>query len=317
MAKHMTLPSDVRATPRTILLLGGTGFLGTNLAMHLRRAGHRVLVTGRAPAARDGSPALTLPLDDVSAVVALVRAEYVDTVVHLACQLLPSSTEAAYAKELAHVTLPMFRLARELAAIGVGLTFLSSGGTVYGASTQATVAERDGCQPISLYGQAKLEAELHLGFLARTCGLRLLIFRPSNPYGLHQPLRGAQGLVSVILGRIIDDRPLDIWGDGLVVRDYIHVDDAIGAMAGLIERNAEGTFNIGSGVGHSLLDVVLSVEEVTGRSLTLNFHPARAADVPRLVLDVSRLASTGLLRARSLTDGVRCYAEQLGLTQRG
>lgn len=310
----MMASSDTAAAPRTIMLLGGTGFLGTNLAARLRRAGHRVLVTGRAPTARDGSPAIGLPLEDVAAIVARVRAEGVDTVVHLACQLLPSSTDTAYAEELAQVTLPMFRLARELAANGVGLAFLSSGGTIYGASTRPRMAEHDRCQPISLYGQAKLEAELHLDFLARSSGLRLLIFRPSNPYGLHQPLRGAQGLVSVILGRMIDGTPLDIWGDGLVVRDYIHVDDAIDSMAGLIERNAEGTFNIGSGVGHSLLDVVRSIEEVTGRSLPRRFHPARAADVPRLVLDVTRLAAAGLHQARSLTEGVRDYAGQLGLT---
>lgn len=307
-------PSDSAVAPRTIMLLGGTGFLGTNLAARLRRAGHRVLVTGRAPTARDGSPAIGLPLDDVAGIVARVRADRVDTVVHLACQLLPSSTDTAYAEELAQVTLPMFRLARELAASGVGLAFLSSGGTIYGANTRPRVAEHDRCQPISLYGQAKLEAELHLDFLARASGLHLLIFRPSNPYGLHQPLRGAQGLVSVILGRMIDGTPLDIWGDGLVVRDYIHVDDAIEAMAGLIERNAKGTFNIGSGVGHSLLDVVRSIEQVTGRSLPRRFHPARAADVPRLVLDVTRLAAAGLHQARSLTDGVRYYAGQLGLT---
>jgi UDP-glucose 4-epimerase len=314
MRNSMMALSEFDAAPRTMMLLGGTGFLGTHLAARLRCAGHRVLITGRAPTARDGSPAIGLPLDDVAAIVARARSEGVDTVVHLACQLLPSSTETAYAEELAEITLPMFRLARELAASGIRLAFLSSGGTVYGASTWPRVAEHVRCQPISLYGQAKLEAELHLDFLTRISGLRLLIFRPSNPYGLYQPLRGAQGLVSVILGRMIDGTPLDIWGDGLVVRDYIHVDDAIDAMAGLIERNAEGTFNIGSGVGHSLLDVVRSIEQVTGRSLSRRFHPARAADVPRLVLDVTRLAAAGLHKARSLTEGVRYYAGQLGLT---
>lgn len=303
----------VPARRRTILLLGGTGFLGTNLAVWLHDAGHRVLVTGRSKTTRSGHPAIALPLDDIAAICALVRAEKVDTVVHLACQLLPASTEAEYIKEIAEVNYPMFRLARALAAMGVGMTFVSSGGTVYGSGAGALVAEDDPCRPINLYGQAKLEAELHLRFLARTCGLHLLILRPSNPYGLHQSLHGTQGLVSVILGRIANDRPLDIWGDGSTVRDYIFVEDAVRSMGELIVRNAEGTYNVGSGVGSSLIDVVRSVEAVTGRSVALQFHPARAADVPRLVLDVTRLAALGLHHARPLAAGLQRYAEQLGM----
>lgn len=295
------------------MLLGGTGFLGTNLAVALERAGHRVVVAGRAPAARDGRPALALPLADTAAIVRLVEAEGVDTVVHLAGGLLPSSGEVAYLEERARITDPTIRLARALAGRGVAVAFLSSGGTVYGAATAPRVAEDAPCRPISLYGQAKLETELHLDFLARTCGLRLLILRPSNPYGTYQPLDSTQGLVSVMLGRIAAGQPLDVWGDGSVVRDYIMVEDAAAAMAGLIGRDATGVFNIGSGTGHSLLDVVGVVEAATGRTMPLRFHPARPADVPRLVLDTTRLAALGLQRARPLADGVATYAAQLNL----
>ena len=121
----------------------------------------------------------------------------------------------------------------------------------------------------------------------------------------------------MILGRIADDRPLDIWGDGSTVRDYIYVEDAVHSMGELIVRNAEGIYNIGSSVGSSLMDVVRSIEGVTGRSVALQFHPARAADVPRLVLDVSRLATLGLHRARPLAEGVQRYAEQLGMAHAG
>lgn len=313
----MIEPAHTPIAPRTVLLLGGTGFLGTNLAAWLHDAGHRVLVSGRGTHSRDGRPALALPLDEIAAICALVRTENVDTVVHMASQLLPASTEPAYVREIAEVNLPLFRLARELAAMKVGLGFVSSGGTVYGPGAQAVTPEDETCRPISLYGQAKLEAELHLRFLARTCGLRLLILRPSNPYGLHQSLHGTQGLVSVILGRIADDRPLDIWGDGSATRDYIFVEDAVHSMGELIVRNVEGTFNIGSGVGSSLMDVVRSAEAMTGKSVALRFHPARAADVPRLVLDVRRLAALGLHHARPLDAGMRRYVEQLGMTRDG
>lgn len=300
---------------RTILIAGGTGFLGTNLATWLMGRGHRVLATGRRGRTLDGRPAIPIPVDDVDALCELMRVEKVDTLVHMACQLLPASTELEYEREIAEVHLPMFRLARELPAMGVGFTYISSGGAVYGPSSHALTSEDEPCRPISLYGQAKLEAESHLRFLARTCRLRLLIVRPSNPYGLHQSLHGKQGLVSVVLGRIADSRPLDVWGDGSTVRDYIFVEDAVQSMGELILQNADGTYNIGSGVGTSMLDVVRFAEAITGKSVTLQFHPARRADVPHLVLDITRLAALGLHHARPLHAGMRRYIEQLGMSR--
>ena len=123
--------------------------------------------------------------------------------------------------------------------------------------------------------------------------------------------------MSVILGRIADNRPLDIWGDGSTVRDYIFVEDAVRSMGELIVQNAEGTYNVGSGVGSSLMEVVRSAETMTGKSVALQFHPARAADVPRLVLDVTRLVARGLHHARPLDAGMRRYVEQLGMNGAG
>jgi UDP-glucose 4-epimerase len=301
-------------TARTILLLGGTGFVGTNLAARLRRDGNRVLVTGRADTARDGSLALAIPLHDTDALLELIRAEAVDTVVHLASSLIPSSAPAAYLAELEAVAIPTIRLARALAATGVRLIYLSSGGTIYGPHDASTLVEDTPCHPISIYGQAKLEMESHLRFLQRTAGLRCLIVRPSNPFGPFQSLHGAQGLVSVIFGKIVEDRPLEVWGDGKAVRDYIFVEDAAAILAELIERNvADMTLNLGSGIGHSLLDVVDIVAATTGRRPTLVHKPARTVDVPRLVLDVTRLRALGMQHARPLADGIRLYARWLGM----
>jgi len=286
------------------MLLGGTGFLGTNLAERLRLRGHRVLV-----------PALRL--EAVDEIAALVRDNGVDAVVHLACRMLPSSGEAEYLEERRRVVAPTVRLARRLADAGVAMVFLSSGGTVYGVPERLPAAEGDRCAPISLYGQAKLELESHLDFLVRTAGLDCLIVRPSNPYGRHQPLRGAQGLVAVMLGRIADGLPLEVWGDGSVVRDYILVEDAADAIAGLIERDVCGVVNVGSGEGHSIREVVRAVETALDRSVPVAFKPGRAADVPSLILDVGRLASLGLHHPRPLSEGIGRFVQQLGLTGGG
>ena len=300
-----------------LLLLGGTGFIGTNLSQVLAATGYDVLVADRGTdAARLHSGVRPFPLElgAVDELVALITRERVDTVVHLVSAMKPSSSVADYLVERDQVVTPTIRLASALADMGTRLVYFSSGGTIYGARSSDDAGENDPCEPISLYGQSKLEIETHLRFLQRTRGLRTLIVRPSNPYGPHQAMTGNQGLVSVLLGRVAEKRSLEVWGNGSSVRDYIHVDDLVTMTCALIDRDVEGaTLNIGSGKGHSLLDVVRIVEKVTGREVPLDFRPARAADVPRLVLNVERLRALGLYQSRPLTEGIRAYATMLGL----
>lgn len=302
-----TLPT----IPKTVLLLGGSGFVGINLAFNLQQAGHRVL---SASGKTNKQTALSLPLEGIGEILELVRKEKVDVVVHLASSMVPSSTMSDYIAERDAVTLPTLQIGVGLAELGVGLLYLSSGGTVYGKGCQKTANEENFCEPISWYGHAKLELENGLSFLRRTQGLRCLIVRPSNPYGPHQPLRSKQGLISVIFGKIMDRSPLEIWGDGSSIRDYIYIEDMVNSLRGMIERGVYGlTLNLGSGVGHSLLDVVQVVQRVTGQDLDLVFKPGRAVDVPHLVLDVTRLMKMNLYQSRSLLEGVRDYAMHLGL----
>lgn len=300
-----------------LLLLGGTGFIGTNLSSALVRDGHEVLVVGHTADGvdlPDGVRPVPLALGAVDELVALIVREQVDTVVHLVSTLKPSSMLDDYLVERDVVLTPAVRLASALAEMDTRLVYFSSGGAIYGASRSEHVAEDDPCEPISFYGQSKLEMETHLRFLQRTRGLNALILRPSNPYGPHQAMNGGQGLVSVLLGRVAEKRSLEIWGDGSSVRDYIHVDDMVAMTCALIERGVQGTtLNIGSGEGHSLMDVVRIVEQVTGQEVPLEFRPARAADVPRLVLDVERLRGMGVYRSRPLSEGISDYAAMFGL----
>jgi UDP-glucose 4-epimerase len=297
------------------MLIGGTGFIGRNLATRLRQRSHDVTVTGlkRCATSSGNDKILQVPIADVERLTQCVTERRIDTVVHLVSSLLPSSNENEYFEELGAVVAPTFKLAQRLSRLGVRLVFVSSGGTVYGVTQAQAVSEDQPCHPINFYGLSKTEIECQLLFLRRTQGLGLLIVRPSNPYGPGQSLFGNQGLVSVILGRLARKEPLPIWGDGSAIRDYIYIDDCVESLALLIENDVEGTtLNLGSGVGHSLLDVVAVIENATGKRVQLDFLPARPVDVPRLVLDVSRLRSMGMHRTRALIAGVRSYLEILG-----
>lgn len=308
-----------RILQRTILLLGGTRFVGQNLAAELARAGHRVIVGGGQAKHMSSVPLafgmpLTLPLAATDAIISLVRKEGIQTVVHMASAMKPSSSLSDYAKEQSEIALPTMQLGTRLADLGVELIFLSSGGTVYGKVSGPLASETDICAPINYYGRSKLGIESDLQFLERTSGLRFLTLRISNPFGRYQDLRGGQGFVSVALGKVIDKKPLEVWGDGKTVRDYIYIDDLVCSIRGLIDSNVRGvTLNIGSGLGHSLLEVVDMIRTVTGHTLDVKFNPARAVDVPRLVLDVERLRDLGLYYSRSLKSGIKAYAAELGV----
>jgi UDP-glucose 4-epimerase len=254
-----------------------------------------------------------LSLEDTEAIERLLDAEQPDVVVHLASTLVPASDVAAYLEERRTVLEPTLRLLLRLAERRLPVVFFSSGGAIYGPSAESALNEESTCRPISFYGQGKLELEELIRFLGRTANLPYLIVRPSNPFGGSQVLNGRQGLIAAVLGCVRDNRTLRIWGDGQVVRDYIYIDDLCTAVTHLITERTAGTVNMGSGIGHSALDVIRMVEQIVARSVLVEFAPARAVDVPRIVLDVSRAAGLGVPSARPLTDGIRQFAADLGL----
>jgi nucleoside-diphosphate-sugar epimerase len=121
------MPQSHPSVPRTILLLGGTGFIGFNLARELVTAGHDVLV-----GARTGDAAGTvhaLPVEDAAAILDFVRDRGVEVVVHLVSTMKPGSSMADYLIERQQVVTPTIQLAHGLAQAGVALVFVSSGGT--------------------------------------------------------------------------------------------------------------------------------------------------------------------------------------------
>jgi UDP-glucose 4-epimerase len=114
-----------------------------------------------------------------------------------------------------------------------------------------------------------------------------LVLRPSNPYGPRQSAAGGQGFVAAAIARLHEGIPLQIWGDGETVRDYIFIDDLIELAIRAADSGACGIFNAGSGSGASLNDIRAALERATGRRMPVEHLPARGFDVRRVVLDVS------------------------------
>lgn len=172
------------------------------------------------------------------------------------------------------------------------IIFLSSGGTVYGVPEQVPIPETHPTDPICSYGIGKLAIEKYLELNRRLHDFDYGVLRLANPFGEYQRVSAAQGAIAVFLHKALRDEVIEIWGDGSVVRDYVYISDVTDAMLKLM--NYEGAchiFNIGSGQGHSLNDLLKIVETILARPVRCKYMPGRMLDVPTNVLDISRAAS--------------------------
>ncbi len=192
------------------------------------------------------------------------------------------------------------------------LIFFSSGGTIYGDPQRLPVHENDTTRPLSYHGAGKLaqEAVLHA---FRACGHAVTVLRPSNVYGPGQQLKNGFGLIRTLLEHARRDTTFEVWGDGESVRDYIYIDDLIEASVRLIDMPGDNsTYNLGSGIGHSINQVRQIVEEITSITIETKYRPARGVDVRNVVLDISRIRQALSWKPETtLFDGIRQTWEQL------
>ena len=159
---------------------------------------------------------------------------------------------------------------------------------MYGPCNRIPTPEDAPTNPITAYGVAKLAIEKYLGVYRHQRGLDYRVLRVANPYGPFQTTRKGQGVIAAVMASAIHGTPLTIWGDGRVVRDYVFVDDVIDSIEKAIAHTGDSRiFNIGSGHGRDVLEVVHTVEALTRKRLQLDFLPARPVDVPVSILDPS------------------------------
>lgn len=271
------------------VVLGGCGFIGSHVVDRLLTEGHSVRVVARHPEPARG----VLPLVDyrwgdcADPGVVSEALEGCDAVIHAFSATTPGSANLDPKADVQKNLLPLLTLLDLMVEKRVRrLVYLSSGGTVYGVPEVIPTPESHPLRPIGSYAIMKVAMESYIGMAARNRGVRPVILRPANAYGERQGLNGAEGAVSALMRCALRKERFDIWGDGSVVRDYLHVADLARVCAQAAENQVTGTFNIGSGVGTSLLDLVDLVAQVTGRRMDVGFGEARSVDVPVNVLDI-------------------------------
>jgi len=299
-----------------ILVLGGTGFIGSHIVDALLEAGHVIKVLDRTLKYRnDKFPQHVeyIQADFSDSLVLLEALTGIDAVIHLVSSTVPGTSNLDPIADIQSNLVNSVNLFKAMQQADVKrIIYFSSGGTVYGNPMQLPISESHSTHPISSYGIIKLAIENYLFMHQKLYGLIPIVLRLSNPYGPRQGHLGAQGVVGTFLRQIMQNQPIKIWGDGSVIRDYIYIADAVSACLAAIDSEVQGVFNVGSGAGYSLLDIIQAIEDCTQQKAQLIFEPKRGFDVKEVVLDCSLAKEKfNWLPKYSLVQGVGFHYEWL------
>jgi UDP-glucose 4-epimerase len=268
------------------VIFGGGGFIGSTIADRLLSDGHSLRIFERPRI----KPYRNFEVDervewitgdlqsnhDVSEAIAGV-----DAVLHLVSTTLPKSSNDDPIYDVQSNLVATLQMLNAMVAQRVSrIVFISSGGTVYGTPVYLPIDELHPTEPHVSYGITKLAIEKYLLMFERIHGIKVTILRVTNPFGERQRIETAQGAVGVFLHRALRGLPIDVWGDGSVTRDYIHISDVADAFArALAYSGPKSIFNISSGQGTSLNALIKLLEDVLGASIECRHFPGRPFDV--------------------------------------
>ena len=243
-------------------------------------------------------------MDNADEIFRIMKEYKINVLVHLVSTIIPGSSLDQYINNCRLVQLSTIPIMDYCAKNNVKIVYFSSGGTVYGVKG-GVISENEPVAPISYYGLSKVQIEDLINFYHRRYNLNYLILRPSNPYGYGQNLHGKQGLIAVIIGCILDNKPVTIYGDGNTIRDYIYIGDFVYYVKELIRMGIlNETINIGSGVGYSINQIIEIFNGIVGYDIPIDHVMARGDDVPKMVLDTTRLHNFIRHDNISLKDGI-------------
>jgi len=278
-----------------IVIVGGRGFLAAHTRIALGNS-QRVLVSQ--------APPLTPPLETCERWMS--RSEFgggpgddvlkrADAVIYLSSASVPGDSSVDMSRELTLNVAPVADLLSRLVSVDSGARFIyvSSGGTVYGSDLREDpVTEDHALAPISHYGLGKVLIEELIHFAGRSHNRPYAILRVANPVGCYVHSR-QQGLVPAALRAVRSGHSLKIFGDGEARRDYLSAIDvgiAI-AKAAAASKFTRAVWNVGSGRGRSILEMITLIGNAIGHDVPFEFAASRSVDVPKIVLDSTRIAT--------------------------
>jgi UDP-glucose 4-epimerase len=305
---------------KRVLVTGGAGFIGSHVSDLFLSRGWSVEIlddfsTGKAQNVPERARVHRLDIRSPEA-AQVVREGRFDVVIHLAAQMdvRKSVADPVYDASVNIVgTLNLVEAIRTSAPQDPRFVFSSTGGVLYGDFVTPPNLETFPKDPESPYAISKLSAEYYLAYYLRVHGVDTVALRYGNVYGPRQDPHGEAGVVAIFCGRILDGKPLTIYGDGKQTRDYVFVGDVARATfaAATTTLPAPGKldargFNIGTGIGTSVLDIAEGLMTASGTRVPLEFAPERRGEQQYSFIDSSKAKELlGWEPATTLPDGLR------------
>ncbi|MDQ2976128.1 MAG: NAD-dependent epimerase/dehydratase family protein [Acidobacteriota bacterium] len=295
-----------------VAVLGGLGFIGSHICRRLVADGYAVRIFDKLYASHK-------LVEDIEKEVEIIEGDIsrpqdvlnvianADMLIHLVHTTVPGSSMVDPAYDLVSNVSASANWLRRLSETGLHRIFyVSSGGTVYGIPRRNPIGEDHPTNPINSYGITKLAIEKYISMYASMFDIECRLLRPSNVYGPGQRLGIGQGVIGVLADRALRGEPLEIWGTGENLRDYLYVEDMVSALMGLLNYTGHHQiFNVSSGRGHSVLDIVAVLRDQLAYEPEVIYQPDRGFDVNVNVLDSSLLhAETGWRPVVDLEEGI-------------
>ena len=281
---------------KRIAVIGSSGYIGSHVVDSLLYLKCPVVAISRSfPGLLDPvtlqNPLRTtvdISINDYSSLKSVLAG--VDIVIHLASSCLPQTSNDDPLADIKSNLIGSLNILESCMLNKIQkIIFISSGGTVYGRPEFVPITEDHATNPICSYGIIKLAIEKYLYLYRDLYNIDAIILRLANPYGGRQRLNSMQGVVPVFLYRALNSLPLQIWGDGSAVRDFLYISDVVQAiLSSCVYSGSEYLFNIGSGSGTSLRELVSLIEDLIDARLSVVYQPSRSFDVSTNVLSINK-----------------------------
>ena len=295
-----------------ILVTGGAGYIGAHTVHLLRKHGHEVVVVDDLSRGHEHNvasvPFHRVTLLDTDALTRVLTQARCEAVIHFAAYIAVGESTQKPELYFTNNVSGSLSLLTAMERAGVNRIVFSSTAAVYGTPERVPILEDFPYAPVSPYGDSKVMVEKILDWLDAYRGVRSVCLRYFNACGAepgsglgeeHEP---ETHLIPLLFRAIDTGKPVTIFGedyptpDGTCLRDYIHVSDLaeahILAVQSLLDGGPSGKFNVGTGTGKSVREVMRAVEEVTGQKVPYVVGPRRAGDPPSLVANSDRLQQT-------------------------
>jgi UDP-glucose 4-epimerase len=271
-----------------VLVTGGAGFIGSNLADALVAGGATVhvvddLSSGKRVQVPEAAHFHQMDIRDADGLRALAQEVRPQVIFHLAAQadVRKAIEDPGFDADVnVKGTIAVLEAAN---AVDARVVFASTGGAGYGEYEGLPVPSAETCEtrPLSHYGMSKMAGEGYVHLYGRLYGLEGVCLRLGNVYGPRQDPHGEAGVVAIFCGKMLDGQAPRVFGDGLQTRDYVYVGDVVRAFLAAADGPAGQTVNVGAGREVSVLDLIAGL----GCDTAPEFAPARAGELQRSALD--------------------------------